>query len=165
MTELPPAREVVRGAEGDAAGVVRLPHHGRHLRRRRLTTVAGEGFLVDLAATVTVETGDAFRLLDGRLLRVEAEAEALLEVRGDLARLAWHIGNRHAPCEIGEGWLRVPADPVMARMLRGLGAEVTEIAAPFRPEGGAYGEGAVLGHHGTHDHGLGDLARHDPHDG
>jgi urease accessory protein len=106
---------------------------------------------------VVVEAGQGFRLGDGRLVIVEAEAERLLEARGDLARLAWHVGNRHAPCELGEGWLRVPFDRPMEAMLRGLGAEVVEVTAPFRPEGGAY-EGAGHGHdgHGAgHDHGAG----------
>lgn len=161
--ELAPAREVVRDAQGEVAGRVRLSHHSRSLRRRRLVTVEGAGFLVDLPTTLSVEDGDAFRLEDGRLVVVEAEAEALLEVRGDLPRLAWHIGNRHAPCEIGGDRLRVLADPVMARMLRGLGAEVAEVVAPFRPEGGAYGEGRVMGHdygngYGhSHDHEAGNL--------
>ena len=164
--ELPPARELVRAAHGEIAGHVRLSHHARALRRRRLVTVEGPSVLVDLPTTLSVEDGDAFRLADSRLVMVEAEPEALLEIKGDLPRLAWHIGNRHAPCEIRDDRLRVLADPVMARMLRGLGAEVTEVMAPFRPEGGAYGEGRVMGHdHGTsgdHHHGIGDLG-HDGH--
>lgn len=164
MPDLSPAREVVRAASGEVAGRVRLSHHARSLRRRRLVTVEGREFLVDLSRTLSVEDGDAFRLEDGRFVLVEAEAEALLEVRGDLPRLAWHIGNRHAPCEIGKDRLRVLADPVMARMLRVLGAEVSEVTAPFRPEGGAYGEGQVMGHdhgHGSgHDHGADHDHRH-----
>jgi urease accessory protein len=140
---------VARGQDIAADGIVRLAHHARLLRRRRLSTTAGEAFLVDLPRTALVEAGDAFRLGDGRLICVEAEPEALLEARaspGELARLAWHVGNRHAPCELGDGWLRVPADRPMAQMLRTLGAEVLDVVAPFRPEGGAYGEGATLGH-------------------
>jgi urease accessory protein len=153
MTDLPAAREVVTGGSVEVAGVVRLAHHARLLRRRRLVTTGGDAFLVDLPRTALVEADDAFRLEDGRLIVVEAEPEALLEARAapqDLARLAWHVGNRHAPCELGDGWLRVPADRPMAQMLRTLGAEVIEVMAPFRPEGGAYGEGATMGHsHGT----------------
>jgi len=70
---------------------------------------------------------------------------------GDLARLAWHIGNRHGPCEVGDGWLRVLAGPVMARMLRTLGVEVAEVPAPFRPEGGACGDGSGMGNGHGHD--------------
>ena len=159
------ATEVLRGGASEACvGRVRLAHHARSLRRRRLVTVEGEGFLVDLAETVAVEAGDAFRLGDGRLIAVEEEPERLLEARGApelMLRLAWHVGNRHAPCELGEGWLRVAADRPMEAMLRGLGAEVAEVVAPFRPEGGAYGHS-----HGAGESeilpGLGGLgARHD----
>ena len=154
MTDLPPAR-AIRRAPLDRVPCVRVPlaHHERVLRRRRLATDGGEAFLVDLPRTASIAHGDAFELADGRLIEAVAAEEALLEIRGDLARLAWHVGNRHAPCEVGDGWLRVAADPVMARMLEGLGAEVRAIQAPFHPEGGAYGEGTPMGHsHGSHAH-------------
>lgn len=96
-----------------------------------------------------------------------------MEVRaGDpltLARLAWHLGNRHLPTELaaqGAGaLLRLRPDPVIAAMLRGLGAEVVETRAPFQPEGGAYG-GQGGHHHHRHDddHGHDDGHGHD-HDG
>ncbi|WP_210526273.1 urease accessory protein UreE [Rubellimicrobium arenae] len=169
MTDLPPARGLRRSPLPVAPhGSVTLAHDDRLLRRRRLVTASGEGFLVDLPQTTGVEDGDAFELADGRLIAVVAAAERLLEVRGDLPRLAWHIGNRHAPCELLGDRVRVLADPVMARMLKGLGAEVAEVVAPFRPEGGAYGEGRVMGHsHGhapEHDHrlGIGSLGHHEP---
>ena len=158
---LPPAR-ALRHPPLSAVpyDVVALTHDERVLRRRRLVTVHGDGFLVDLPRTVRLEQGDAFELADGRLVEVVAAEERLLEVRGaDLPRLAWHIGNRHAPCEIGAGALLVPADPVMRRMLEGLGAEVVEVSRPFNPEGGAY-----EGHGHAHDEGgasgLGMLTGH-----
>lgn len=161
---LPPAR-ALRHAPLPAVpyDVVALTHDERVLRRRRLVTVHGEGFLVDLPRTVRLEQGDAFELADGRLVEVVAAEERLLEVRGaDLPRLAWHIGNRHAPCEIGAEVLFVAADPVMRRMLEGLGAEVSEVSRPFNPEGGAY-----EGHsHDGGEAGLGMLAAHvQGHDG
>jgi urease accessory protein len=70
----------------------------------------------------------------------------VLVIRGDLVRLAWHIGNRHTPCQIGADHLVIRADHVLADMLRGLGATVTETLAPFTPEGGAYGLGRTMGH-------------------
>ncbi len=151
---LPPARAVVRPpfGEGMPHDVATLAHHERVLRRRTLTTAQGAAFLVDLPRTTRVEPGDCFELADGRLIEVVAAEERLLSVTGaDLARLAWHVGNRHAPCEIGEGRLLVPADPVMRRMLEGLGAVVEEVSLSFNPEGGAYGEGGVMGH--SHGHG------------
>ncbi len=123
-----------------------LGYDERFLRRKRLITTAGEGFLVDLAETTNVLAGDAFELSDGRLVEVAAAAEAVLVVTGDLTRLAWHIGNRHTPCQIEADRLVIRADHVLADMLRGLGATVTPAEAPFTPEGGAYGMGRTMGH-------------------
>ena len=123
-----------------------LGYDERFLRRKRLITTAGEGFLVDLAETTNVLAGDAFELSDGRLVEVAAAAEAVLVVTGDLTRLAWHIGNRHTPCQIETDRLVIRADHVLADMLRGLGATVTPAEAPFTPEGGAYGMGRTMGH-------------------
>jgi urease accessory protein len=89
--------------------------------------------------------GDLLRADDGRVVRVVAADEDLHEVRcGDaeaLARAAYHLGNRHTPVQVGAGWLRIGADEVLAGMLRGLGADVTPLRAPFEPEAGAYGAG------------------------
>ena len=64
-----------------------------------------------------------------------------------LARLAWHVGNRHTPAEIGDGRILVQRDHVIEEMLARLGAAVRHVTAPFRPEGGAYGHGRTHGHH------------------
>jgi urease accessory protein len=91
--------------------------------------------------------GDRLLTDDGRVVRVVAAEEALMEARcGDaaaLARCAFHLGNRHTPVEVREGALRFGADDVLAAMLRGLGATVEPLSAPFEPEAGAY----AAGHH------------------
>ncbi len=157
MTDLPPAREILRALTTPAADRVALTYDARILRRRRLETVAGDGFLVDLPQTVSLDHGDAFRLEDGRLIMVEAAEEDLFEVTApDLTRVAWHIGNRHAPAQIAPGRLLIQRDPVLRKMLEGLGAEVREVTQAFKPEGGAYGTGRTMGHsHGDHEHGHG----------
>ncbi len=142
----PVATDVARHHHGPVADRVVLGYDARMLRRKRLVAEGGLAFLVDLAQTTGLEDGDALVLDDGRAVAVAAADEPLLVVTGDLARLAWHIGNRHAPCEIGADALRIRADPVLADMLRHLGATVTEAAGPFRPEGGAYGHGRTMGH-------------------
>lgn len=142
-----------------ALGQVRLGYEDRFLRRKRLVTVQGQGFLVDLPETVSLDDGDALELADGRLIAVEAAAEEVLVVTGDLVRLAWHIGNRHTPCQILPGKLLIRQDHVLEGMLRGLGAQVQRAVEPFTPEGGAYGHGRTMGHaHGGDDHGP-DLAQ------
>jgi urease accessory protein len=129
-----------------AMGRVVLTYDDRFLRRKRLVTAAGEPFLVDLAETTNLLAGDAFALDDGRLIEIAAAAEDVLIVTGDLIRLAWHIGNRHTPCQIEPERLVIRADHVLAEMLRGLGAVVVPALAPFTPEGGAYGQGRTMGH-------------------
>ena len=156
---LPPARHRRRPPFDRACyDVVTLAHDERVLRRRRLVTAHGEGVLVDLPRTLRLEHGDALALEDGRLLEVIAAEEPLLEVRGDLVRLAWHIGNRHLPCQIEEGRLLVGRDRVVLAMLLGLGAALREVSEPFVPEGGAYGEEAHGHSPRGDDLGLGDLA-------
>ena len=129
------------------AGRVVLDYEARCLRRRRLVTQEGATVMVDLPQTVSLEEGAALLLEDGRAIAVACAAEPVLRIEGpDLPRLAWHIGNRHCPCEIHAGHLVIRADPVLAEMLARLGARVTRGLAPFRPEGGAYGLGRTFGH-------------------
>ncbi|OIQ39262.1 MAG: urease accessory protein UreE [Roseobacter sp. MedPE-SWde] len=142
--ELPTAREVIHSHHGDDE--VTLTYDARFLRRKVLTTTGGTQFLVDLAQTSSVGQGDAFKLSDGRLIDVIPASETLLEVTGDLPRLAWHIGNRHTPCQVEQDRLLIQADHVLRDMLQKLGATLREVEAPFTPEGGAYGHGRTHGH-------------------
>ena len=126
---------------------VALSYDERFLRRKVLTTAEGRAVLVDLSKTTSLDHGDALEMEDGSFVEVRAAQEELLEIRGgDLTRLAWHIGNRHTPCQIEGSQLVIQRNQVMQDMLHKLGASVTEISAPFTPEGGAYGNGRTLGH-------------------
>ncbi|HEU0059030.1 MAG TPA: urease accessory protein UreE [Hyphomicrobiaceae bacterium] len=137
---------------GPAADVVCLDYDRRTRRRIALTGNAGLAFLLDLARAPVLAAGDGLKLEDGRIVGVEAAAERLMEiVCGDaraLARIGWHLGNRHLPCEIGEGSLLIRADHVIAEMVRGLGAAVREREGPFNPERGAYAGAAHASHRG-----------------
>jgi urease accessory protein len=143
---------------GAPADVVRLDYDKRTRRRMSLTGKAGLAFLLDLAKAPVLAAGDGLRLEDGRIVAVEAAAERLLEIacrdERALARIVWHLGNRHLATEIGERVVYVREDYVIADMARGLGAEVRSVERPFNPEGGAYGQGAAHGHH-HHDDGHG----------
>ena len=125
---------------------VTLDYDARFLRRKVLTSDGGERFLVDLAQTTSLNQGDAFELEDGRLIEVFAAPEDLLEVTGDLTRLAWHIGNRHMPCQIESARLLIRPDHVIRDMLVKLGATLRDVHEPFTPEGGAYGHGRTHSH-------------------
>ena len=148
MTDLALARILRRkGQWSGPADTCILTYDERFLRRKVLSTGNGDRFLVDLEHTESVDHGDAFELSDGRLVAVSAAAEELLEVRGDdLVRLAWHIGNRHTPCQIEGDRLIIRRNHVLHDMLTHLGAALTEVVEPFTPEGGAYGHGRTHGH-------------------
>ncbi|WP_370160491.1 urease accessory protein UreE [Limimaricola soesokkakensis] len=147
MSDLPTARQLHR--KGHWSGpheTCALDYEGRFLRRKRLVTASGRAFLVDLSQTTSLEAGDALELSDGSLVAIEAAPEPLTEARGDLVRLAWHVGNRHTPCEIRPDSLVIRRDHVIAHMLAHLGAELRDVTGPFTPEGGAYGHGRTHAH-------------------
>jgi urease accessory protein len=168
-------RSMLRGTDillaglwgGRPADVVRLDYDRRTRRRTSLTGVGGLIFLLDLAKAPVLRDGDGIRLEDGRVVAVEAAAERLLEITcadvHQLARIAWHLGNRHLATEIGDRVIHIRDDHVIADMVRGLGANARVVERPFNPEGGAYGEGEVHGHsHGdehSHHHHHSDRAR------
>ena len=145
MTGLPRATEVVRHVH-DVADTCVLTYEDRFLRRKTLETRESLAFLVDLPQTTDLRHGDALRLDDGRLIGIRAAVEPLLEVTGDLTRLAWHIGNRHTPAQIEAHRLLIQDNHVMRDMLGRLGATVRPVMEPFTPEGGAYGQGRTHGH-------------------
>jgi urease accessory protein len=138
-----------------ARGTVTLGYDDRHRRRLQLKSDAGEVFLLDLPRAGVLAEGDGLALSDGTWLAVKAAPEPLIEVTAAspelLARLAWHIGNRHLPAQIERRRLFIRDDHVIAAMLEGLGATLRRLEAPFTPEPGAY-DTPSAGHHHHHDH-------------
>ena len=124
----------------------------RHRRRLRMRGVRGTAFLLDLADTTRLRGGDALRLANGELIEIVAAAEPLVEIScataASLARIAWHLGNRHLPLQISGSRIRIRCDHVIEDMVRGLGGAVRLIEAPFDPEDGAYAAGGHE-HHGV----------------
>lgn len=121
---------------------VTLDFEDRHRRRLRLTGDNGGDFLLDLAEARVLRDGDGLVLEDGVVIAVRSAPERLAEISCEtplhLTRIAWHLGNRHCPTQILGDKLRIRFDHVLVEMVRQLGAQVTELAAPFEPEGGAY---------------------------
>ena len=161
------ATEIVRAGlwAGNPADVVRLDYDGRTRRRIALTGRDGLSFLLDLAKAPALNSGDGIKLDDGRIVAVEAAPERLLEIacadERALARIAWHLGNRHLATELGHRTIYVREDHVIADMVMGLGAVVRAVERPFNPEGGAYAEGAVQDHgHKQHHHHQHDDGHH-----
>lgn len=122
-----------------------LPFHLRQKSRLLAHLDSGEEVGLMLERGTVLRGGDRLRADDARVVAVVAADEALMEASCEdatsLARCAFHLGNRHTPVEVRAGALRFSADDVLAAMLRGLGARVEAIAAPFEPEAGAYAGG------------------------
>ncbi len=136
------------------AGRAVLDYESRFLRRKVLTLEDGRRLLADLPQTTSLDHGGVLIAEDGSEIAIVAAPEPLLQVTGtDLPRIAWHIGNRHTPCQIESDRLLIQRDHVIADMLRRIGAEVIEVIEPFTPEGGAYGHGRTHGHDHSHSHG------------
>ena len=123
----------------------------RYRRRIMLTGERGIQFLLDLPHAAALHDGDGLVLENGALVRVAGKHESLFEISAasahELARLAWHIGNRHTDVQIVGDKLRIRRDHVLEEMLHGLGAQLTPVEAPFDPEHGAYGHGHQHHHH------------------
>jgi urease accessory protein len=114
----------------------------RQRRRVVLTGEKGTVFLLDLPQTTLLREGDGLVLEDGNIVCVAGKPEPLIEIAAPnasaLARLAWHIGNRHTDMQVMGETLRIRRDHVLEEMLRQLGAILTPLEAPFDPEPGAY---------------------------
>lgn len=133
------------------ADTITLDETARHRRRIKLTSDNGIAFLLDLPEARLLHHGAGLVLSDGQTIEVRAQPEALMDVRGrdaqHLLALAWQIGNRHLAAEIEADRILIRADHVIKDMLLGLGATVTDVDAPFSPEGGAYGDAHSRHHH------------------
>lgn len=129
-------------------GRITLAFDDRHRRRLLMTDDGGEDFMLDLPHAVLLADGDGLELEGGGFIQVIAAEEDMAELHcatpEELARIAWHIGNRHMAVQIIPAGLRLPWDHVLVEMLTGLGAKVEKCRAPFHPEGGAYAK--------AHDH-------------
>lgn len=133
-----------------------LPFEQRQKSRLRTHLESGEEVALALPRGEVLRGGDLLAASDGRVVEVVARAERLLHVECAtplaLARAAYHLGNRHVPVQVGDGWLRIAADHVLEHMLAGLAAHTAEIDAPFEPEAGAYA-GHTHGGIAYHRHG------------
>jgi urease accessory protein len=130
-----------RRGEVPLYGRLRLPFDRRQKSRQRATLESGEEVAIVLARGEVMRGGDLVVAAEGQVIEVVAERESVMHVECDhaaLARIAYHLGNRHVPVQLGDGWLRFAADPVLGKMVEGLGGKVSALEAPFEPEAGAY---------------------------
>lgn len=159
-SKLPAAQAAGRTPDGQLQLGFDLRRSGR--LRTRLTS--GEEVSVVLPRGEMLRGGDLLAAADGRVIRVLAEPESLLHVECEscaaLARIAYRLGNRHVPIEVGERSLRMAADHDLAALLEALGARVARIEAPFDPDVDAADEGHTHHHHGDAGHGHDHPHRH-----
>ncbi len=156
MIEIRKKLKVARSAYTiEAKGHLNLPFDQRQKTRLRTMLVSGEEVALVLPRGEVLRGGDLVVASDGRVIEVIAQPEQVLHITcastEDLTRAAYHLGNRHVPVQVGEGFLRIAADHVLVDMLKGLGASTQSMLAPFEPEAGAYA-GAGDHHHDEQGH-------------
>jgi len=137
--------------------ILELPFERREKSRFRAVLLSGELIGISMPPGTLLRHGTRLKLDDGRVVAVEAQLETLLEVRAqdaqDLARIAYHVGNRHVPLQIGDACLWLLPDHVLRAMVLRLGGLVQEVQAAFEPESGAYGHSHVHHQHDDQGHG------------
>ena len=152
----------MRAGEGAAHGAevlpilkLTLPFELRQKSRLRAKADNGEEVALILPRGKVLRGGERVSAADGRQVEIIAAAEKLAHIESaELARVAYHLGNRHVPLQVGQGFVRIAEDHVLEEMARKLGARVSHVEAPFEPEAGAYGhQHDEMGHGGKiHDH-------------
>jgi urease accessory protein len=168
MLEIRSKLKIPRSAyKVEVKGQLKLPFELRQKSRLRARLVSGEEVGLMLPRGEILRGGDLVTASDGRVIEVVSLEEKTLHIEAgsprDLARVAYHLGNRHVPVQVGEGFLRIAEDHVLEEMLRKLGAKVSHVEAPFEPEAGAYAGGhhqhdemghggKIHDHHHDHDH-------------
>jgi len=141
----------------DVRGQLKLPFESRQKSRLKAKLVSGEDVGLMLPRGEILRGGDLVTASDGRVIEIVAQPEKVLHIETkELAKVAYHLGNRHVPVQVGENFLRIAEDHVLEEMVRKLGAKVSHVEAPFEPEAGAYAGGHQhdeMGHGGKiHDH-------------
>jgi urease accessory protein len=167
VLEIKSKLKIARGAyKLQIKGQLKLPFESRQKSRLRATLVSGEEVGLKLPRGEILRGGDLVTASDGRVIEIISQEEKLLHVEAktpqDLAKVAYHLGNRHVPVQVGENFLRIAEDHVLEEMVKKLGAAVSHVEAPFEPEAGAYAGGhqhdemghggKIHDHHHDHDH-------------
>jgi urease accessory protein len=144
--------------------IVILDYAQRSAQKAVVTCVKGGTIEIDLHQPVRLRTDDLLLLDDGNLVEVVAAPELLIEARAAdtaaLARLAWHLGDRHVPLQVLPNRIRARREGAIEGLLASLGAKIAMIEAPFEPEGGAYAQQEVPACDHDHDHGHGHPHEH-----
>jgi urease accessory protein len=177
MVEIKAKLKVRQGAyRVSVSDRLELTFDSRQKSRLRTRLVSGEEVALMLPRGEILRGGDLVTAADGRVIEIVSCMEKILHIEAgtpqDLAKAAYHLGNRHVPVQVGETFLRIAEDHVLEEMLVKLGAKVSHVEAPFEPEAGAYagghqhrhdemGHGGKIHEFGEHKHGHGHDHGHD----
>mgnify|MGYP002635842647 CR=1 FL=1 len=135
-------------------GTLTLSFDERVKSRQRVILDNGQAAGLFMERGTILQQGDLLAAESGEIIQVIAAPESVSTAYVTdplmMARCSYHLGNRHVPLQIAEGFLRYQHDHVLDNMLRGQGVEITLEQAPFEPEAGAYGT-----HRQTHEHSAG----------
>src|SRR4051812_39074333 len=140
---VPRAVKILAAGASSAPAVDTLILNADDRRNRRAVVQGSKGMRVefDFHDAIALRTDDCLQLDTGEVVEIVAAPEALIEVRAalaTLARIAWALGDRHVPVQFLSGRFRLRRDDAVAKLIASLGGKITEIEAPFEPEGGAY---------------------------
>lgn len=131
-----------------------LAYHDRVKSRHAALLADGRAVAITLPRGSVMRGGAVLTGDEGACIVVEAVAEPLARVTADspmaLLRAVYHLANRHVAAQLAPDAVLIERDPVLERMLAGLGARVEHVEAPFEPEAGAYD--AAHGHSHGHAH-------------
>ena len=127
-----------------------LPFEKRQKSRLRVSLDNNQEAALMMERGSVLRHGELLRADNGLIVEVRAANEEVAVISTEdsflLARACYHLGNRHVPLQIGEGWLRIQRDHVLEEMVQSLGLFVKHECAPFEPESGAYSG------HSNHSH-------------
>jgi urease accessory protein len=145
-------------APGAPTATATLTLDDRRRSRLRFLLDDGREAALFLPRGSALRDGDRLRDAGGEIVLVRAAPEHLSVARAAdphvLLRGAYHLGNRHVPVQLGDGWLAYEHDHVLDDMVRGLGLTVEARRAPFEPEAGAFRhDGGHAHEHHHHDEG------------
>ena len=132
----------ILSADARADAMLTLPYDKRQRSLLRVHLNNGQEIGVRLQHGTVLRDGDLLGSKDGYVVEIKSATETVSTVHEtnarQLARAAYHLGNRHVALQIGSGWVRYLHDHVLDDMVRGFGMEVTIEQATFEPEAGAY---------------------------
>ena len=132
-----------------------LPFEKRQKSRLRVSLDNNQEAALMMERGSVLRHGELLRAGNGLVVEVRAANEEVAVISTEdsflLARACYHLGNRHVPLQIGEGWLRIQRDHVLEEMVQSLGLFVKHECAPFEPESGAYSGHSYHSHSHPHE--------------